>query len=165
MLTKWMDVPDFPDYAVSNYGEVYNEKTGKILKQSPNQIGILTVGLIRNGTLSRRSVATLVAMAFHERPRSDFNTVIHLDGKKDNCRADNLMWRTRPFAVRYHQDIVQDLYPHQNKMIEVVELGQVFSHIMTVARKFGLIPSHIYQGILSGSKVWPVDLTFRFHEN
>ena len=165
MLTKWINVTEFPGYVVSNYGEVYNEETGKFLKQSPVQYGILTVGLMRDGKIYRRSVATLVAMAFHDKPRPDFNTVIHLDGHKDNCRADNLMWRTRPYAVRYHQDIVQDLYPHQNKMIEAVELGQAFSHIMTVSRKFGLIPSHIYHGILNNSKVWPVNLTFRFLEN
>ena len=100
----WVTIPDFPDYLISNYGEVVNKNSGRPISQSTTQKGVVKVGIVRGGTQYQRSVKVLVATAFVPGRDELLNTPIHLDGDPWNNRVDNICWRPHWLAWRYtHQ--------------------------------------------------------------
>lgn len=83
-ITMPMDIKGFE---VSNFGEVRNAFTGKILKQARNQKGYLFIQLFGLSICVNR----LVALHFIPNPKKLPYTK-HLDGDKTNNHADNLKW-------------------------------------------------------------------------
>ena len=101
MEIEWQAVREFPDYSVSNYGDVVNEITGRVLSQSTTAQGAYKVNFIRGRERHCRSVKVLVAEAFVEGQDEIFDTPVHLDGNQYNNRSENLVWRPRWFAWKY----------------------------------------------------------------
>lgn len=93
-MILWKDLKD-SRYEVSTNGDIRNKKTGKILKQSPNQKGYARVSL-SNGS---KKIPTIVfphrevAKAFIPNPenKSDVN---HKNANKMDSRVENLEWVT-----------------------------------------------------------------------
>src|SRR5690348_13611375 len=103
-MEVWRQIYEFPAYSVSNMGRVRNDDTGRIMAMSRNQFGIVNVGLVVGRKQYKRSVALLVAEAFLPTWESEvFTSPIHLNGDREDCRAENLMWRPRWFAIKYHR--------------------------------------------------------------
>lgn len=137
---EWEIIEEFPEYVISNYGEVANMKLGgRPLAVRPNQQGILRVGLVKDRVQYTRAVAPLVADAFIPKPEPHFNTPIHLDGDPWNCRADNLMWRPRAFAIRYHRQFRLASF-HTNYRVPLVEIesGSVYDGVKEACVANGL---------------------------
>lgn len=92
-------------YLVSDYGQVKNEQTDKILSQFKNNKGYYLVNIKDKKYLIHR----LVAEAFLKKP-DHCNIVEHLDDNPANNRVDNLMWSTqkinlnRPGRVKKMQE-------------------------------------------------------------
>lgn len=89
-------ITEFPDYDVSEFGDVYSRKSGKRirLKLGTDIDGYKTVGLYKDGKRKRIKVHRLVAKAFI--PEIDGKDCInHKDGNKWNNFVDNLEWCTR----------------------------------------------------------------------
>jgi hypothetical protein len=95
---EWKPVPDWPEYEVSNMGQVRramsgsNAKIGKILKPQPLGAGYQCVNLSGHGTRKKMLVHRLVAIAFLG--ESGTLEVCHWDGDPWNCRLDNLRYDT-----------------------------------------------------------------------
>ena len=156
MNQVWHELDEFPDYAVSNYGEVVNIKTGFPRKTSINQFGIVKISLYRGRELITRSVAVLVAEAFCEGQSEFFNTPIHLDGDRENCRADNLMWRPRWFAVQYHRQFQSPEFHASDVHIRELDTGKEFYSVKDACMHFGLYYNDVYRSYVHG---WSVPLT------
>jgi hypothetical protein len=158
---EWRQIEEFPRYSVSDSGKVRNDATDRIMAMQVNQRGILYVGLVRSPDLPqrKRSVALLVAEAFmepHEPPT--FNTVIHLDGNFMNCAVDNLMWRPRWFAVKYHRQFKPfDTTPHPaiSSRIQDRRTGVIYRNSMDAAMRCGLLDKEIFTCWLNHTPVWP----------
>lgn len=88
----WKTVPNFPNYQVSNYGHVRNQK--QIIKAFPNNHGYLKVNFWKNHKPTTKTVHKQVALLFVENP-NNYPEVNHKDGNKLNNRSDNLEWCTR----------------------------------------------------------------------
>ena len=103
VLMREEQIPGHPGYKVRPNGEVIN-MFDRVLTPMTNLRGLLFVGLYYHGVKHNRSVALLVANAFLE-PHSNpqFDTPVHLDGDRTNCDVNNLMWRPRWFAVKWHR--------------------------------------------------------------
>ena len=137
VLGEWGHIPDFPDYMVSDQGEVHNVRTNRYLQKSRSTGGALTVNLYKNGRGYQKSVKSLVAETFvphpppfEEVPNSFGWPVVHssrysqaeltpttpiqLDGDETNVRADNLVWRTRSFAWNYKRQFLDISDVHLN---------------------------------------------------
>lgn len=142
---EWVELDEFPDYAVSEEGDIYNMKTGVRRKISMNQHGIPKIALYRRRALFTRSVAVLVAETFCERPSPRHDTPIHLDGDRSNCRASNLMWKPRWQAIRYHRQFFER--PFLDSTVPVVEIntGLSFDTIADACMAFGLYHGDIYK--------------------
>lgn len=91
---EWKLIEGFDGiYSVSNYGDVKNNRTGRLMKQRKTEKGYLRVGLTTNGKPKCMRVHRLVAQAFIPNPENK-PEVNHIDfNKKNNC-VNNLEWVT-----------------------------------------------------------------------
>lgn len=163
MNEEWRTIEAFPRYEVSDLGRIRNKKSGHILVPSQNQQGITKVNLMKNGELYTRMVSHIVAQAFvpMQKRREDFMSVIHLDGDKTNCRADNLMWRPRYFAILYHRQF--DTPSFRNADIPLVELksGETYPSIQDAVITNGLLFNEVLISVHERTYVWPTFQEFR----
>jgi NUMOD4 motif len=164
MAENWSPIEDFPGYSVSDQGRVRTDKSGRILRLSENQFGLLQVGMMRDGEQRHRSVPLLVAKAFLPEFAGPFDTPINLDGDRHNNRVDNLVWRPRWFAIKYNQ---QFRYPYQNSiMAPVVDLktGEISNNSFECAKRYGLLEQDLVLSILNRTYVWPTYQEFSILE-
>lgn len=163
---SWVDIPDFPNYAVSDSGLVTNNATGRIMRLTLNQRGIVQVGLMKNHKQYKRSVALLVAQAFLPDPyigedsSTPFDTVINLDGDRQNCHASNLAWRPRWFAIFYHQQFNRKV-PQILLPIRDINSGLVYETSREAAVRHGLLERDLVLSILNRTWVFP---TYQYFE-
>lgn len=83
----WMPVRDYINYEVSNYGDVRNARTGRVLKLSG--YGYYQVHFWKDGKRKMFLVHRLVYEAFNG-PIPDGLVIDHVDGCKTNNRLENL---------------------------------------------------------------------------
>lgn len=159
-VVQWSVIPEFPDYSVSTEGEIRNNETERVLRPTANQSGLAQVGLMKDGRQYKRGVALIVAKAFIEQPNDRFNTPINLNGDRMDNRVDNLEWRPRWFAVKYHQQFHNDLRGF-DRPIEDVATGEQFETSWEAATKYGLIDREILMATLNRTHVWPTYQKFR----
>lgn len=92
---EWRDVPDFPNYRISNYGKIYNKQTNKELKTSKNPRGGHLSVHVKNQSVSKRMfIHILVLETFVSKRPSDKHVCRHLDGNPENNYVGNLTWGT-----------------------------------------------------------------------
>jgi len=99
MKDIWRTIKDFEDYQVSNLGEVYSIRTGKILKQRLNHNGYSVVQLYKNKKSTTKRVHRLVAEAFIPNPEG-LPEVDHIKADKQNNKVSNLRWATGSLNTR-----------------------------------------------------------------
>ena len=93
MVEEWRIVKEFPNYSVSNLGNVKNITSDKILKPTAKG-GYYHVSLVNNENKQNFKVHRLVALAFIENPENKLE-VNHKDKNKLNNHLSNLEWMTR----------------------------------------------------------------------
>lgn len=152
------------NYSVSNLGQVRNDRTNRLLKQSANQSGTYKVGLVRQTgeppiTLG---VASLVARYFVEGETREFDTPINLDGNRANNTADNLAWRPRWFAINYHRQFKFTPVIFSDPIV-CLDFDKVFPSTREAAIEYGLLEQHIAESIVSQRGVWPLGYDFRMY--
>ncbi len=160
MVEHWKSIDLFPDYSVSNVGNIRSNKSGRILSVSPNQFNVVQVGLMRDGVQYHRSVPLLVAKAFLPIKPGPFDTPINLDGDRNNNHVDNLVWRPRWFAIRYNQ---QFRHPYPNPIISPImdkKTGEVSDNSFDCAIRYGLLEEEVVIAISNRTYVWPTYQTF-----
>lgn len=135
----WMDIPNYEGYyQASNYGRVkrlsrvayrnngkspnakyyIDEKIKKIQKQTQ---GYSQVVLYKNGKFKTIRLNTLIAKMFV--PNLDNKLYVnHIDGNKDNNRADNLEWCTASENVLHAYQT--GLCHHYTKKIAQIDENQ-----------------------------------------
>lgn len=82
------------NYYASDYGEIKNIKTGRILKQQISNKGYAKTNIIINGKIKTIFIHKVVAELFIPNPLN-LPYVNHKDGNKLNNTANNLEWVTR----------------------------------------------------------------------
>lgn len=164
MRERWHELEEFPDYAVSDQGEIHNIKTGMPRKTSINQQGIVKISLYIGRELITRSVAVMVAEAFCDGQTEFFNTPIHLDGDRMNCRADNLMWRPRWFAVQYHRQFQSDVFHKMDVHIEEINSGKEYYSVKDACTDLGLYYNDVYKSYLHERQIPLTRQEFRLVE-
>ena len=95
----WKDIKDYPNYMVSNLGNVksvnYNKTDKeKILKNGKDRGGYLQVNLWKNGNGKKYLIHRLVAEAFIDNP-NNLPQIDHINTNKTDNRVCNLRWCTQ----------------------------------------------------------------------
>jgi len=167
MQEQWRYIQDFDGYSISDHGRVCNLRRDSILTSSINHQGILKVGLYDHavGRSTARSVGLLVAKAFLDRIGPNFDTPIHLDGDRTNCRIDNLMWRPRWFAVKYHRQFFIERFRFGKRHFEDIETEEEYWDYVEPCTKFGLIHNAVILSYLTDIRVFPTNQQFRLLSN
>ena len=92
-MEEWRIINDFPNYSVSNYGNVMNSKTNKMMKLSIKG-GYCNISLTNKNGNKTFKVHRLVATSFIENSENK-QEVNHKDKNKLNNNVSNLEWATR----------------------------------------------------------------------
>lgn len=143
----WATLDEFPNYQVSNSGQVRNEETGRQLNQSFNPQGALKVGLFDGSSQYTRSVKFLVAVAFVGGRTPIFDTAVNLDGDQSNNDEDNLVWRPRWFAMRYTRQFHKVGEWFLYRRVIDLETQEVYDDVVDAAIANGLLLVDILQSI------------------
>ena len=93
MSEEFKIINGFDNYMVSNFGNVKNTKTGRILKASIDSEGYYKVSLSKEGKSTTKNNHRLVAIAFLENLENK-NCVDHINNNKLNNNLTNLRWAT-----------------------------------------------------------------------
>ena len=91
MLEKYKKVEGFSKYEVSNFGNVRNRKTFRILTPKRNSTGYMLVNLYKDYESKSFTIHKLVCEAFLEKP-FDKCIIEHRDGDKLNNHVSNLKY-------------------------------------------------------------------------
>jgi hypothetical protein len=143
-MELWKSIEDFPNYEVSDLGNVRNISTGKHLTKTPvEKGGYLTVTI--GG--KRRKVHRLVAVAFIPNP-NNLPQVHHKDNDVVNNAASNLEW----ICNAENNKTVNKTQRKQIRRFTKREVFYIHKHTQTktakeLAERYGCIPDSI-------SKVW-----------
>ena len=94
---EWKEIPGFPGYEISIYGDVYfkGDVSGKLRRRSGicvqhrNKLGYMIVHI--NGKIYY--VHRLLAITYIENPENK-KEIDHIDGNPSNNSLDNLRWAT-----------------------------------------------------------------------
>ena len=101
MKEIWKDIKDYPNYQVSNLGNVKNIKTNKILKPFNTSNEYLKVALSKNGISKQFFIHRIVAKAFIPNP-NNLPEVNHIkEFEKTNNKVDNLEWCNHSYNQNY----------------------------------------------------------------
>lgn len=91
---KWKKIKQNENYSINEFGEVRNDKTGKIKEPFINkQNGYKTVDLWKDNKSTKYTIHRLLAETFIPNPHNK-PTVDHKDGNRLNNSLDNLRWAT-----------------------------------------------------------------------
>jgi len=158
----WRIIPSCPEYEVSSFGKIRNEKTKRVLKIAlvkrnnyiTAQVSLLTGGRKSGHPLTKR-VSRLVCEAFHGPKDSSFHAA-HINGKSTDNRAENLYWATPKenihdqirhgtFATSWNgRKQIKITLPIVNKAIELRKLGFSWKNLQA---EMGISSSSIRWGI------------------
>jgi hypothetical protein len=113
-MEEWRVINDYPNYSVSNLGNVKNNTTNKIMRQNVKG-GYCCLSLVNNKKNYTFKVHRLVALAFLSNPDNK-PTVNHKDKNRCNNKLENLEWMTHEEQME-HRSIGLILKPNTNKPI------------------------------------------------
>jgi len=167
--SSWREVPDYPAYAVNEYGDVIRLLSGHCRVAGQEVAGSITAQGYRTYRLMLPSgkkglpvfAHRLVALAFLGPPPSPNHEIAHWDGNRLNNHVDNLRWSTRKenaadtirhgTSSRGTSSSSAKLNPYQ---VAAIRLQYVTGRITTreLSKQFGVSQSHISR--ILNNKAW-----------
>jgi hypothetical protein len=153
----WRVIPDFPDYMISSYGNVFNRKLNTIVVPSLNQYNDVKITLRRDRESKTVLVRNLVAREFIPNDREFFQTVVHIDGNHKNVSVNNLVWRPRWFAWKYsHQFTEIDMFPQYHTIpVHNLANGMNYDSIVDAGMADVVLFKDVLMSAYNGNKVFP----------
>lgn len=130
-----MQIKDYDNYFINNYGTVYNKHL-KELRKEKTKGGYLRVTLYKNGKQKHFLIHRLVAQAFIPNPKN-LPEVNHIDNNSVNNRVENLAWCTAKENSRWSKSKLVIMYYTSKKY------GKTFSCIRDAEKETGIDNSSI----------------------
>lgn len=154
----WAQIPDFPDYAISDLGNVKNLKFDRPLHPRENSYGSQRVVLMRDGERHELYVHHIVAAVFVT-GYVPGTRIKHRDDNNSNNDVTNFRFTNgRGLGQR-----AKNLIPPTYRRVRIVETGEVFRTVENCARHLGGDPSSIYR-VLRGDRLSHKGYTFEYVE-
>ena len=123
MNEVFLDIPGYEKlYQISNFGNIKNIKTGRILRPFKDKDGYLQVDLFKNGIKKRAVVHRLVAQSFIPN-LTNLPQVNHKDEDKTNNFVDNLEWCDNKYNINYGTRTKRSAESHQKPILQFDKHG------------------------------------------
>jgi len=152
---EWREVREFPNYLISNFGDVVNSRFNRSLRSSRIGQGTLKVGLWQGDKQVSRLVRILVADAFVEGRDDIFDTPIQLNGDPLDVRASNLVWRPRWFAWQYSRQFLDKPSINQIGPIREMKSGDIYETVYDAGIANGLLFKDIRHSMFMKTTTFP----------
>lgn len=154
----WVEVKGYPNYAVSNVGEVVNLTTNLLLAPRPNDKGYLRVALSDEGQIKDFYVHQLVAQAF----MGGFtmgDRLLHINGDNQDNSINNL----HPYSDIAERSTARrrQVRVSWGRPVIIRETGEQFNSVRDCADHIGGDFSSIYQ-VLRGRRESHKGFTFEY---
>lgn len=152
-LDTAVEIPDFPRYFIDDRGVVARAPTfHRDIKGRRNSTGVFFVTLYRyegdEYFQQNRGLAKLVADLFLDPPpHPAFDTPTHLNGDRSDCRASNLVWRPRWFAINFHRQW-QDSWSDQVAPFHNVTTGRAYKSLRECAEAEGVLMEDVFRHLM-----------------
>ena len=154
---QWAEIEGYPDYAVSNYGEVKSLRFNRLLTPRGNSYSLLRVTLYKDRVAREFYVHHLVAAAFID-GYVPGRQVRHRK-ENNNNHVYNLKFPEGVRLGRLNSEVPEPKF----RRVLVVESGLTFHSIQDCAEHLGANPSSIYR-VLRGERPHHLGYTFRYVE-
>lgn len=160
-------IPGCSRYAITNYGRVVNQETGRDMKLSTTRQGAVKVALINDFEHRvTKSVKVLVAESFCEKFNDYCDTPVVKNGVQSQLWAENIVWRPRWYAIKYSRQFNADpdlmaLYTNR----PILELSEYieFANVWEASLEYGILADDIISSIVTDSgPVWPTRCRFAY---
>jgi len=155
---KWAGIEGYPDYAVSNLGEIKSLRYDRILKPRPNSYGLQRVTLYKDKEPHDFYVHQLVAAAFIDG---------HLPGLKvrhrNDDRSDNNVYNIKFRQGQRMGSLIRNPAEASLRRVQIVETGMIFRTVVDCANFIGGHTSSIYR-VLRGERPSHLGYTFQYVE-
>ena len=137
MEEHWRDIPGYNgEYKISNFGRVLSLKGSRerIRPSFKNSRGYSVISLSKNGVHKTFKIHRLVAESFIQNPEK-LSEINHIDGNKQNNRAENLEWVTRKENIRHSIEVLgnKPKGPLQPRKVRCVETGVIYDSLKDAA--------------------------------
>lgn len=93
MQEEYVDIFGYENYQISNFGNIRNKKSNKIIKSRMKKSGYFDIALSSKNKRKKFLIHRLVAMHFIDNPENK-PQVNHIDGNRGNNIYTNLEWST-----------------------------------------------------------------------
>lgn len=149
-MEVWKDIKGYEGlYQVSNLGRIWSVRKQKYLSLRAKSTGYVEVILTApNGKLKYERVHRLVALAFIDNP-NNYPVVNHLNGIKDDNRAENLEWTTVQGNTKHAVD--NNLGGFQDHLKNITEKARLVNTKTYLVYKDGVLIGE-YEGMQAAAK-------------
>lgn len=151
---EWFELHEYQGHEMNQRGEIRNKRNKKKLAAtSKNQNGARFV-TIRNtveGRMQNKALGVLVAETFCPGKGEITlwggvnDTVVFLDGDRDNVSPTNLMWAPRWYAITYHEQVGNPIWNEKKRIVE--NNGPIYRSYAHAAQHTGLLPNAIAHAV------------------
>lgn len=136
-MEKWKVIEEYPKYSVSNFGNIKNNKTGRILKPAKDSNGYPFVCLFDNKGHTK-TIHRMVAKAFIPNPEN-LRDINHINGNKTDNRVENLEWCAHSKNVAHAIEELGSNTGHgKRRSIKCIETGVVYPTVKSAAKFAGV---------------------------
>jgi len=160
-VSDWVPIPDTEHHEINDQGEIRYRPTARLRKPSLNQQGIpfIILPFLSFDRPTTKSLAVLVAESFVPGKDGLCNSVICLNGDREDCRAVNLRWRPRHFAIAYHKQLT---LPRPAIVVPIREIDseEEFEDSRHAAQHYGLLERNIATSVVGGNSCFPTSQRF-----
>ena len=126
-MSNFITIPEYPQYQVSDCGEVLSLNSRKLLIPQVSSTGYLYVNLYKEGKMKSVKIHRLVAKLFVPNPEN-LPQVNHKDENKLNNKADNLEWCTLKYNHDYGTGVLRS---HEKQKLPIKGISKQSSEVLT----------------------------------
>lgn len=120
---QWKQIPDFPNYLISNMGRIYSGRLNRIDKGTYNEKGYHVIDLSYEKKRKKCRYCRLVAQAFCKGYSAEME-IHHCNLCRSDDRADNLL----PVTHEQHKAIHEAIDRFLNDLLETIACYKALSN-------------------------------------